>query len=317
MDTNVVLVAPTATGQSIGTIATSGTGVGNPVLANNVIPFDLVQDASSIVSWGDRQNTTIISKLIRSILGLNHVAMTAVVPPGSTKVFDVMDPASGGVLYSEYVDPNGQAINVPVNSNITVYADVNSNPTQYFDGKQYWSLQADYVVPGDGTIMYYIQPPSAYDQTTFDLVGDYDLYGAPGDQWRYYLVVGATARMTSDPAVTGTVPFFSSAGYAGFSVPAAHTDASKKQQVHGYVLAQTALTWPHLNTNAETVADVLIYKAMSLLDTFPIGDLDVLMQFLTAQYPHAAFVGNSEITMVFARNIISYFNAAQMGLMPK
>jgi hypothetical protein len=89
--------------------------------------------------------------------------------------------------------------------------------------------------------------------------------------------------------------------------------------VKGYVLAQTSLQWPHLNTNAEMVADVLIYKAMSLLDTFPIGDIDVLINFLRAQYPEAEWVANEndEIAMVFARNIISYFNSAQTALMPR
>src|SRR4051812_4388012 len=44
------------------------------------------------------------------------------------------------------------------------------------------------------------------------------------------------------------------------------TDAGVKQ-VQGYVLAQGILQWPHLNTNAESFADVLVYKALSLLDT--------------------------------------------------
>ena len=45
---------------------------------------------------------------------------------------------------------------------------MNGNPIQYFDGKMYHSLQADYVAAGDGTIMYYIQPPSTYDQSAFN-----------------------------------------------------------------------------------------------------------------------------------------------------
>jgi hypothetical protein len=63
-------------------------------------------------------------------------------------------------------------------------------------------------------------------------------------------------------------------------------DGSKK--VQGYVLVQGILQWPHLNTNAETFADVLVYKAMALLDTFPIGDPEVLISFLEALYPEMA-----------------------------
>ena len=81
-----------------------------------------------------------------------------------------------------------------------------------------------------------------------------------------------------------------------------------------------------VNANAETFADVQVYKAMSLLDTFPIGDPEVLVGFLGAQYPAAAFVankafnppqpGNDEISLVFAKNIISYFNTEQQALLP-
>jgi hypothetical protein len=63
---------------------------------------------------------------------------------------------------------------------------------------------------------------------------------------------------------------------------------------------------PQLNTNAETFADVSVYKAMALLDTFPIGDPDTLIAFLMAEYPYAPFIGNDEINLVFARNIASY-----------
>jgi hypothetical protein len=85
---------------------------------------------------------------------------------------------------------------------------------------------------------------------------------------------------------------------------------------------QGVLQWPHLNTNAETFADLQVYKAMSVLDTFPIGDPGVLIEFLTAQYPDAPFSlpppsGNADIQNVFARNIISYFNAAQQALIPQ
>ena len=72
---------------------------------------------------------------------------------------------------------------------------------------------------------------------------------------------------------------------------------------------------------------MLIYKAMSLLDTFPIGDPEVLKAFLEAQYPGASFVpdptlnpprpGNDEISLVFAKNIMSYFNAQQQAMIPQ
>ena len=74
-----------------------------------------------------------------------------------------MDPVSGGPLYSIYSDPNGLTVNVPTNFGITVYQDVNSNPIQHYDGKTFHSLQADYVASPDGTVMYYVQPPSTYD----------------------------------------------------------------------------------------------------------------------------------------------------------
>ena len=65
----------------------------------------------------------------------------------------------------------------------------------------YRTLQADYLPTVDGTITYFIQPPSTYDQTVFDLAGDDDLYGNPGDQWRYYLVSGVSSNMTSSESV--------------------------------------------------------------------------------------------------------------------
>jgi hypothetical protein len=56
---------------------------------------------------------------------------------------------------------------------------------------------------------------------------------------------------------------------------------------------------------------------MALLDTFPIGDPETLITFLTKQYPNAPFVGNDEINLVFARNITSYFNTLQQALIPQ
>lgn len=327
IEANVTLVVPTVAGLSVGTIQTSGTGIGTPALANNVIPFHLVQDAESVASWGDSANQRLLGALASSALGLNTLTMVSTLVPGSTKLYDIIDPVRGSSLYSVYRDPNGLLFNFCTIAGITVFQDVNANPIQYFDGKMYHSLQADYIASGDGSAMYYIQPPSTYDQTAWDLVGDYDLFGRPGDQWRYYLVSGTSAVMTSVASVTGGRPF-SGAGatYTGFTVPRrAHDADTGARLVQGYVLVQGLLQWPHLNSDAETLADVLIYKAMSLLDSFPLGDLEVLVAFLGTQYPGAPFLPSrtkdtaygesADIPFVFARNIMSYFNAAQQTLL--
>ena len=215
VEANLVLAAPTATGASAGTIATSGPNTGLPILPNNVIPFDLVKGVSSIVNWGDSANAKLLTQLTTSVLGLNTMPMARAVP-GSTKLYDVIDPVGGGPLYSVYQDPNGFTVSVQGKAGITVYQDVNGNPIQYYDGKTFHSLQADYIATTDGTIMYYIEPPSTYDQSVFDLTGDYDLFGHPGDEWRYYLVSGMSANMTSEPTVAGVGPFLSSSGFTGF-----------------------------------------------------------------------------------------------------
>lgn len=317
IEANVVLAAPTASGASAGSTQTAGPNQGLPLDPNNVIPFDLVKAATPIVSWGDAANTKMASRLITSALGLVTVPLSQVLLPGSTLLETIEDPSGDGALYSVYTDPNGQTVNVPARPGLTVFADINGNPIQYFDGQTYHSLQADYVASDDGTVMYYIQPPSSYDQTAFNALGDYDLFGHPGDEWRYYLVSGFSANMTSQATVTGQGPFGSSALYTGFTIaPSQHTSAGENQ-VKGYVLAQAVLQWPNLNTNAETFADVAVYKSMSLLDLFPIGDPEVLMAFLAAEYPNSPFAGNADINNVFARNIISYFNTAQQALTPQ
>jgi hypothetical protein len=56
---------------------------------------------------------------------------------------------------------------------------------------------------------------------------------------------------------------------------------------------------------------------MSLLDTFPIGDPEILISWLAAQYPDAPFAANDEINLVFARNIVTYFNSLQQALIPQ
>jgi len=329
IEANIVLVAPTASGLSAGSTPTTGAGAGSPVPPNNVIPFDLAKTAAGIVNWGDSINAKLLAQVLTSALGINTVAMSTMVPPGSTKVTDVLDPVSDAPLYSEYTDPNGLTVNVSTRFGIIVYQDVNGNPIQYYDGKTYHSLQADFIATQDGTMMYYIEPPATYDQTAFDLTGDYDLFGHPGDEWRYYLVSGFSSNMTSQATVTGAGPFLSSSGatpYTGFNVATSQHTSKGAVQVAGYVLVQGILQWPQVNANAETFADVQVYKTMSLLDTFPIGDPEVLVGFLGAQYPAAAFVankafnppqpGNDEISLVFAKNIISYFNTEQQALLP-
>jgi hypothetical protein len=317
IEANVVLVAPTASGASAGSLQVAGPNQGLPLDPDNVVPFDLVKAATPIVDWGDAANTKLLSRLITSALGLTAIPMSQVLLPGSTLLETIADPSGGGTLYSVYTDPNGQTVNVPARPGITVFQDVNGNPIQYFDGKTYHSLQADYVASNDGTVMYYIQPPSSYDQTAFNPLGDYDLFGHPGDEWRYYLVSGFSANMTSEATITGLGPFLSSTSYTGFTIAASQRTSSGSNQVKGYVLAQGVLQWPNLNINAETFADVAVYKSMSLLDLFPIGDPEVLMASLTAEYPNSPFAGNADINNVFARNIISYFNAAQQALTPQ
>jgi hypothetical protein len=320
LEANIVLASPTQSGLSVGTVPTTGPGVGLPVQPNNVIAFDLLKTAATIVNWGDTNNAKLLTQLISSVLGLNTMPMSASALSGSTLVAQVADPVNGGTLYAVYTDPNGLTVNVPTNFGITVYQDVNGNPVQYFDGKTYHSLQADYVASPDGTVMYYVQPPSTYDQSTFNLRGDYDLYYAPNDEWRYYLVSGISSNMTSQASFANARPFLVSnggSGYTGFTIaPSQHTKAGQNQ-VQGYVLAQGVLQYPNLNTNAETLSDVLVYKAMGLLDTFPIGDPETLMAFLEAQYSNAPFAGNDEIKLVFARNITSYFNTLQQALLPQ
>jgi hypothetical protein len=330
IEANIVLASPTQSGLSAGTIPTTGPGVGLPVQPNNVIPFDLVKTAATPVNWGDTNNVKLLTQLLTSVLGTNVATMSTSTLPGSTLVAQVADPVNGGTLYTIYTDPNGLTVNVPTNFGITVYQDVNGNPVQYFDGKSYHSLQADYIASPDGTVMYYVQPPSTYDQSTFNLAGDYDLYSLPGDEWRYYLVSGMSANLTSQMSFAGTGPFLVStgpSGYSGFTIaPSAHAKSGTKQ-VAGYVLAQGILQYPNLNTNAETFADVSVYKAMALLDTFPIGDPATLIAFLSAQYPGASFVpdptltpprpGNEEVSLVFAKNIVSYFNTLQQTLIPQ
>jgi hypothetical protein len=327
VEANVVLVTPTASGLRIGTVPTSGAGQGLPVLPNNVIPFDIAKNPASLISWGDTANAKICGVLMLSITRQNAVPMTAFAPAGSTKVTDVVEPG-GATVYTMYNDPNGLTVNVPVVPATVVYQDVNGNPVQYYDGETYRTLQADYVPTVDGTITYYIQPPSTYDQAVFDLAGDDDLYGNPGDQWRYYLVSGVSSNMMSSESVQTFGPFLNSGDFTGFTIAdSMHDKNTGRRLVEGYVLAQGVMQWPNMNVPAQSFADVQVYKAMSVLDTFPLGDPEVLIRFLRAQYPAAAFVGktvdgttapdNTEIELVFAKNITTYFNSVQQALVPQ
>jgi hypothetical protein len=317
VEANIVLVVPTSSGLSLGSISTSGSSQGLPVPPNNVIAFDLVSSLSSIVNWGDTANTKLLTNLTTSALAMNTIPMQAFAPAGSTKSKDVLDLA-GNIVYSAWTDPNGLTIYTPQVHGVIVYQDVNGNPIQYFDGKTYQSLQADYIPTVDGTVTYYIQPPSTYDQTTFSLVGDDDLYGSPGDQWRYYLVSGCSSKMTAGPTVKGLGPFMVSGGYTGFTIAdTMHDPKTGARLVQGYVLVQGMMEWPNLNVAAESFADVQVYKSLSVLDTFPIGDPAVLESFLAAQYSNAPFVNNDEINLVFTKNITSFFNSIQQSLIPQ
>lgn len=318
IEANIVLVEPTMSGLSVGLVSPAGSGAGLPVQPNNVIPFDLVKPPSSlIVNWGDSANARLLGQMVTSALGLNVVPMVSSALPGSTLVTQVKDPVTGAVVYAIYNDPNGLTINVPTNFGVIVYQDVNGNPIQYYDGQSYRSLQADYVPSPDGTVMHYVQPPSTYDQSAFNLMGDYDLFNRPGDEWRYFLVSGMSSNMTSQVSFAGQGPFLRSAGFSGFHIADSEHGGADAGPVQGYVLAQGILQYPNLNTNAETFADLAVYKSMALLDTFPIGDPVTMRRFLGAQYPQAPFADNEEIGLVFARNIMSYFNTLQQALLPQ
>ena len=281
IESNVVLVAPT-----------------NLEIVNNVI------QASSLD----------ILNLINSILGLNTVPMTGHAPIGSTRVIDIVDPV-GALVYSIYTDPNGLKINVGANPNIIVYQDVNSNPIQYFDGKTYHSLQKDYIASPDGTTMFYIQPPQSSSNDS--------------DEWRYYLVSGFSADMSSESNITKLLPFRTSTAYKGFKVAYTSDNTQKLETkgtdvttatqapVVGYVIVKGRLEWPNLNSKFETFADVSVYKNLSIFDMFPIGDGTILNFALNARYPKASFIRYEDIKSVFARNIISYFNSAQLLLLAK
>jgi hypothetical protein len=143
---NVVLVGPTTSGLSAGTVPTTGPSAGMTIYPNNVIPFDIASNFTSLPNWGDSANSQILKQLLRSILAKSTIQMSTQVRNGSTKVTDVIDPVSGSTIYSVYIDPNGITYNASgTSSGLTIYQDVNGNPIQYYDGKNYHSTQADYI----------------------------------------------------------------------------------------------------------------------------------------------------------------------------
>lgn len=73
IEANVVLIAPTASGASIGTVPTTGPNAGQPTVPNNVIPFDLTKTLATPVNWGDTNNAKLLGQIVTSILGLNTV----------------------------------------------------------------------------------------------------------------------------------------------------------------------------------------------------------------------------------------------------
>ena len=117
------------------------------------------------LNWGDTTNAKLLTQLMTSALGLNTVPMSASVLPGVDQGRRRARPRQRRRPLHRLPRPQRPHRQRPDQLGITVYQDVNGNPIQYFDGKLYHSLQADYVATTDGTIMYYIQPPSTYDQS--------------------------------------------------------------------------------------------------------------------------------------------------------
>ena len=206
----MVLVVPTASGLRIGTVPTTGAGQGLPVLPNNVIPFDIAKNPASLINWGDTTNAKLLTALTLSITRQNTVPMTAFAPAGSTKVTDVVEPG-GSTVYTVYIDPNGLTVNVPVNPGDGGLPGRQRQSDPVLRRQDLSHVAGGLCARPDGTITYYIQPPSTYDQTVFNLAGDDDLYGSPGDQWRYYLVSGFSSNMTASESVQRAGPFLNSA----------------------------------------------------------------------------------------------------------
>ena len=356
----VVLVPPTKDGTDFTMPSFTELIQSNNPAINNVLAFDTPKTPFTIANWGDKKNTALLTQLMTSALGIqNRLKLTPGSPPNgipqvqsltlpvpTAPYIYVQKDVNGTGVYTVYVDPNNFSTYYSnLGSNLSVILDVNSNPIQYtVTGNTYISIQTNFMPSPDGTLMYFIQPPvtplpSDYDPTINDLSGNYD-QGAHGtkvapqtdylQEWRYYLVSSYGSNMTSNYTVTGMAPFMISqpttvngttvAGFSGFQVAYNQTSIGSG----GYVLVQSAMQYPNLNTNTETFADMQLYRSGSLFDTFPLGDVEVLKQFLISEYPNAIWnqAGSStgidtDIQLVLAKNITSYFNQIQQNLIPQ
>lgn len=134
--------------------------------------------------------------------------------------------------------------------------------------------------------------------------------------------------MTPSESLQSSVPFRNSDEFTGLAIAdAMHRKTMGKCQAKGHGLVRGVMPRHNLNVATRGFADVQVYKAMSVLDTFPIGDPDVLIRFPRAQYPGASVVGrkvdgtaapdDTEIELVFAKNIATYFNTLQQTLVPQ
>lgn len=311
IEANIVLIAPSQYG---GQLSSSNK-------LNNNLTFDTAKNISTIVNWGDTKNSKLIQQLLMSALGSNVLSAifstntNNIVTP--VQVFDT----TGQLIYTTGPDVNGNTLNILANPNYTVYVDPNGNPIQYFNGSIYVSIQQNYVASTDGTIMFYVQEPTGYDATQYDStmadpMGNYFPYG-----WTYYLVSGFSSNMTNNPTVTGEGPFLNNPGtngFTGFNIATNHTTTN------GYVLAQITMQYPNMNSTSATFADLEVYRAMSLFDTFPLGDPTVMEAVMKNVYGGASFydtnsaTGNDpDIQLVFAKNITTYFNNQQQTLLPQ
>jgi len=335
----VVLITPTTDGSDV-------TSSQNAYKFGNVLKFD-----TTSLNWGGSKNVKLLTSLLTSALGVqNTLKLSASYPSNSVKSSMQISDVKGRLVYTAYTDMNGLVYNISnLGSNLSVYIDVNGNPLQYtLDGKSFTAILANYLPSPDGTVMYYIQPPiskatstpTQYDPTFYDLNGEYD----PGNQnqlnplvpqldltqeWTYYVVSGYSSNLTSSVGVTGQDPFMISGdytdpitgvttpGFSGFGI--ANTPSKVISGNGGYVICQTTLQYPHLNSNTEIIADINVYKSLSLFDLFSTGDVQILQNFTTALYPHAPFITGNEtdIQLVLPRNVISYFNTLQQALLPQ
>ena len=110
--------------------------------------------------------------------------------------------------------------------------------------------------------------------------------------------------MTATVGVTGQDPFMISEastdpitgvttpGFSGFGIANSPAQVTGVSGVNGggYVICQTTLQYPQLNANTETIADISVYKSLSLFDLFSTGDEQILKNFTSALYQNAPFI---------------------------